>query len=224
MVILLLYEFHFLGRKRSPLKTPVTRQTLAQHLHYSWWKYLILIIASVFAVDLLYTVTAYRSPPEKVVDFYVYGYADTPSLNAYMESVRQADLPDMESMTSQVLLDDDAYGLMQLTTYITAGEGDLYLLPRENFINLAANNAFLPLEEDEELMAIFDAAGISLQSGWRRNPETGENHLYGIPYNKLPGLANYCYAKDGFLCVIATGGNDANTLKFLRILCRDMLE
>ena len=205
------------------MKTPVNRQTLSQHFRYSWWKYFLLVILAVFGVNLLYTVTAYRSPPEKVIDFYVYGYADTTALNAYMDSVHKSDFPDMEEMSSTVLVEDDTYGPMQLTTYITAGEGDLYLLPRENFISMAGGSAFLPLETDEELMALFDEAGISLQSGWRRETDSGENHLYGIPYSKLPGLANYCYAKDGFLCVLTTGGNDANTLKFLRILCRDML-
>ena len=31
-------------------------------------------------------------------------------------------------------------------------------------------------------------------------------------------------ATDGYLCAIVNGGNDANALKFLRILCRDMLK
>ena len=79
------------------------------------------------------------------------------------------------------------------------------------------------LSEDKELMALFDEAGISLQNGWRKNTETGENHLCGIPQNKLPGLSRYATATDGYLCVIVNGGNDANALKFLRILCRDML-
>jgi len=205
------------------LKTPVNGQTLSQHFRYSWWKYLLLVLVSFGLVDLLYTVTAYRSPPEKVVQFYIYGLADTTGLNEYMESVRQSEMPDMEVMNASTLVEDDTYGNMQLTTYLAAGEGDLYLLPRDNFIGLAASSAFLTLEQDEELMTLFDEAGVSLQSGWRRDPETGENHLYGIPFSKLPGLARYAYAKDGFLCVLVTNGNDDNVLKFLRILCRDML-
>ena len=174
-------------------------------------------------MDLLYTVTAYRSPPEKVVQFYIYGLADSTSLNEYMGSVRKAEMPDMEVMNATALVEDDTYGTMQLTTYMAAGEGDVYLLPRDNFIGMASSNAFLELEKDEELMAIFDEAGVSLQSGWRRDPDTGETHLYGIPLSKLPGLTRYAYAKDGFLCVLVTNGNDANVMKFLRILARDML-
>ena len=34
---------------------------------------------------------------------------------------------------------------------------------------------------------------------------------------------NYCYAEDGYLAVIVSGGNIENTMKFLRILVRDTI-
>ncbi len=206
------------------MKTPITRANLRTHLTYSWWKYVLLVLAAIGLTDLLFTVTAYRTPPEKKVDFYIYGYADTDNLSAYMEKVRQEQLPEMEEMNCQLLLEDESYGAMQLTTYMAAGEGDLYLLPREQFIGMAGGGTFLPLENDTELMDLFTGAGVSLQSGWRKNTDSGENHLYGIPISKVPGLQRYAYAKNGFLCVLVNGGNDANILTFLRILCRDFLE
>ena len=140
-----------------------------------------------------------------------------------MENVRVTEMPDMEEMRPQMLIVDDNYGPMQLMTYLAAGEGDLYLLPREQFLSHAESGALVPLETDAELMAMFDAAGISLQSGWRRETETGETHLYGIPQDKLPGLSQYAYAQDGFLCLIISGKNQENASGFLRILCRDMI-
>ena len=59
---------------------------------------------------------------------------------------------------------------------------------------------------------------------WRRESETGETHLYGIPLDKLPGLTKYVYAQDGYLSVIVTSGNQENAFKLLRILCRDGIE
>lgn len=205
------------------MKTPVNRETLSQHFTYSWWKYLLLAVLTVGLVDVLYSVTAYRTPEEKKVDFYIYGYADTDRLNAYMENIRLTGMQDMEEMSSTLLMADDTYGPMQLTTYMAVGEGDLYLLPRENFLSMASSGAFLPLEDEQELMDLFSAAGISLQAGWRRLEDSGESHLYGIPQDKLPGLASYCVANNGYLCVLAAGKNDANSLKFLRILAQDML-
>lgn len=205
------------------MKTPVNSRTLKQHITYSWWKYLLIAVAAVFLTDLLYTVTAYRSPAEKKVEFYIYGGMDQEKLTDYMNRVRETEMADMEVMVPQLLLDDTTYGPMQLMTYFAAGEGDVFLLPRDEFISYATSGALLPLEEEEDLMSVFNAAGISLQSGWRRYTETGESHLYGIPQSKLPGLARYAYARDGYLCIAAAGGNDANAVKFLKILSRDMI-
>lgn len=205
------------------MKTPVNARTLRQHFAYSWWKYLLIGVLAFGLVDLVFTMTAYRVPPEKKVEFYVYGYMDqTGGLQKYLETIRENEMPDMEEISCRVLADDNMYGPMQLVTYITAGEGDVYLLPREQFLANAADGTLVPLENDLELMAIFDQAGVSLQQGWRRNTETGETHLCGIPQEKVPGLIQYAYAADGYLCVVINNGNEENVMRFLRILCRDM--
>ena len=205
------------------MKTPLNARTLKQHFAYSWWKYLLVAVLAFGLVNLLYTVTAYRSPAEKKVEFYIYGMMDQQKLTDYMDHVRASEMQDMEVMAPLQILNDDYYGPMQLMTYMAVGEGNVYLLPRDQFITSASSGAFIALEDDPELMALFDSAGVSLQSGWRKNAETGENHLCGIPQSKLPGLSRYAFAQDGYICAIINGGNDKNTLKFLRILCRDMI-
>ena len=206
------------------MKTPLNAESLRQHFTYSWWKYLLVLVAGIFAVNLLMTVTAPRIPEDKRVDFYVYGLSDADSLNAYMEKIRSGEMADMESMSSNTFFQDNNYGPMQLTTYIAAAEGDLYLLPRDEFLSYSAAGAFLPLEDDTELMAFFTDAGIDLRRGWRTLSESDETHLYGIPADTLPGLSTLCYAENGYLSVLAYGGNTDNTLKFLHILCRDMIK
>ena len=205
------------------MKTPVTSRSLRQHFAYNWWMYLLIALIAFGLVDLLYAVTAYRAPREKTIGLYVYGYMNDTDLTAYLDNVRETEMSDMEEMTPVMLTVDDAYGPMQLLTYLSAGEGDVYILPREQFLNYAMGGTMTALEDDEELMSLFNAAGVSLQSGWRRLTETGENHLYGIPQDKLPGLSQYAYVQDGFLCVPLSGGNQENAMKFLRILCRDMI-
>ena len=205
------------------MKTPVTSRTLKQHITYNWWKYLLIAVAAFGLVDLLYSVTAYRPPRDKTVGFYVYGYVNEQELSAYMNHVRETEMSDMEDMLPVMMVNDDYYGSMQLMTYLAAGEGDVYLIPREEFLNYAASGSLIPLESDDQLISLFDAAGISLQSGWRRQTETGETHLYGVPQSKLPGLSQYAYVQDGFLCLVITSKNQENAAKFLRILCRDTL-
>ncbi len=206
------------------MKTPLNQDNLRQHFTYHWWMYLLLAVAAIFGTNLVYTVTAYRSPPEKKIEFYIYGTANTDAIDAYMAEVRERDLPDMEVMSSLMMGIDSTYGPMQLSTYMAAGEGDLYLLPREEFIGYASQGAFLPLEDQTKLMHIFDEASLSLQSGWRKETSTGENHLYGIPLSRLAGLQKLAYAKDGFLCILASCGNDMNVYRFLTILCEDMIQ
>ena len=205
------------------MKTPVTSGRLKQHFAYSWWKYLLIAVIGFGLVDFVYTVTAYRPPRDKKIGFYVYGYTNDEKMTAYLDHVRETEMSDMEEITSLQLINDESYGPMQLMTYFTTGEGDVYLLSRETFLNYAQDGSFVPLETDPELMALLDNAGISVQSGWRRNTGTGETHLYGIPQSKLPGLSQYAQAQDGYLCVLVTGGNQENAVKFLRILCRDMI-
>lgn len=205
------------------MNTPVTSARLKQHLTYNWWKYLLIIAAAIGLVDLLYSVTAYRPPREKTITFCVYGFMDEPALSAYMDQIHETEMPDMEEMTPRLVMDDSYYGPMQVMTYLAAGDGDLFLLSREEFLKYAASGTLVPLDDDTELIALFDAAGISLQSGWRRETETGETHLFGIPQDKIPGLSRYALAQDGYLCLVVSGRNLENASKFLRILCRDMI-
>ena len=205
------------------MKTPINAETLRHHLTYSWWKYVLVLIGGIFLVNLILTVTTPRIPEDKRVDFYIYGLSDSESLNAYMEKVRSEKMPDMQSMTSLTMFPNDAYGPMQLMTYMSAQEGDVFLLTRDEFLSYASSGAFLPLEDDEELMGIFNEAGIDLRRGWRTLADSDETHLYGIPADMLPGLNALCYADNGFLTVTVYNGNQENVMKFLRILCRDML-
>ncbi len=206
------------------MRTPVNGRTLRQHFTYNWWKYLLVIACGIFLVDLLFTVTAPRTPEDKKVEFYVYGYADMDRVSAYMEKVREQEMPGMQEMIANQILPDNSYGPMQLITYLAAGEGDLYLLPREEFLSVSSDGAFVALEDDQELMDFFTARGLDLRRGWRTD-SNGETHLVGIPESFLPGLAAYCQAGDGdgFLCIPPNGGNIENTLTFLHILCRDMI-
>ncbi len=205
------------------MKTPVNARTLKHHFTYNWWMYLMVVLVSLLLVPLVFDVTEPPVPEEKKVLVYIYGLTDEEAFNAYMESVRLRELPEMESMHSVSLVPDDTYGSMQLVTYMAAHEGDLYILPRDEFLSFASSGAFVPLEDDEVLMSLFSGAGVDLKRGWRTLSDSDERHLYGIPADTLPGLGRLCYVNNGYLAVMAYGGNTENTMVFFRALCRDML-
>ena len=144
------------------MKTPVTKERLRQHWNYSWWKYMLLVVLAVIGWNLIYTMTAYRPPAEKKVDFYISGTTgDQTLLDEYLENIRQTEMADMEQMTSVILVSDDYYGTMQLSTYMAAGEGDVYLLDATTFQQYAAAGGLLPLDGEAELIAAAEAADNS---------------------------------------------------------------
>ena len=205
------------------MKTPVTVDRLKQHLAYSLWKYILLGCLVVFGWNIIFTVTAYRPPKEKIVDLYIYGYGDYDPLNEYMEKIRTTEMQDMEQMTAVLLPVDETYGMMALSTRVAAGEGDLYLLPREIFQTTASESWFQELDDETWLQDFCAEHGINLERCWRRSNETSERHLYAIPVSALPGLEKLIYATDEYyLSVLANNGNPENVMKFLSILLRDM--
>ncbi len=205
------------------MKKTLTWKSFAHHIGYNWWKYVMIAVASCFAVLILYDTHEYKVPDDRKLDLYVYGYTNESALKEYLEAVRIGNFPELEQINIVTLLADDTYGPVQLVTYLAAQEGDIYILPREEFLNLSSGNAFIPLEEETELMSVL--SDTDLQRGWRRNTETGESHLCGIPQSALPGLLQYVYTTDmnGFICVPYSNDNKDTALKLLCIVCRDML-
>ena len=206
------------------MKTPVNKTTLRQHWSYSWWKYFLLIALAIVGWNLIYTMTAYRPPANKKVDFYLSSaMADQNMLDEYLENIRVTEMPDMEEMSSVVLTTDEYYGTMQLATYIAAGEGDVYLLTADTFQQYATSGAMLVLEDYEDLLAQLDAVGLDADKGWRTESDSGERHLYGIPASSLTGFEAYSVdPEDMYLCVMVNCGNNDMAVQLLQCMVRDM--
>ena len=206
------------------MKTPVTKDTIRQHWSYNWWKYALLVVFSVVGWNLIYTMTAYRPPEDKKVDFYVSGvYGDQTLLDEYLAHIQQTEMSDMEQMTSVILTNDEYYGSMQLSTYMAAGEGDVYLLDGSTFQQYASNGGMLPLESYTDLLQQVEDCGIAVDKGWRLDKDSGERHLFGIPASTLTGFKQYSvYPDNAYLCVLVNCGNNDNAVKLLSCLVRDM--
>jgi len=206
------------------MKTPINMKTIREHMHYSWWKYALIVVAAFVGWNLFYTMTAYRPPQEKEVELFIMGYGLQEPLDAYMNEVWQAEMPDMEAVGGLYLTYDETYSSMQLMTYIAAGEGDLYMLPKDFFNSYAGEGAFVELDFIPGLIENLESAGIDLSKGWRTNIETKEKHLYGIPMIDFPGLERFMYPdQELYLSIVVTNGNDENVAKFLQLFTEDML-
>jgi len=227
-------------KKVIPMKTPLTKEKIQHHLTYSLWKYILLILVAVFGWNIVFSVTEHRAPEEKKVVAGVYAYGDHTLLATYMEAVRLEYMSDMEELTCEFVMPDEAYGAMILSTRVAAREFDIYVLPRAEFQNYAAQGAFMPLERVlPELLTELEGLGVSLSRGNRAlevdskndaQPEKamarGEKHQFGIPCTDLPGMNAMlqCDTSDMYLCIFYETGNDDNVQKFFERFVRDMLE
>ena len=148
------YSYRFCAEVMS-VKTPINKKTLTQHFQYSWWMYLLSAVLCFFLWDLMYTVTAPRTPDNEKLELYLYAYGEENAVNDYLEKVHTTEMSDVTEMTAQYIMPDESSGPMVLATRIMAGEGDLYLLPRDFFQSYASQGLFVALDELEGIQEMF---------------------------------------------------------------------
>lgn len=204
---------------------PITREKIRNHFHYFWWQYALLIVGSIFLWNLLYTVTHYRSPEHLKVEWYYDGPAvmETQELaDRLLAEIHPLVFPEMEEVTFTIVGTDVTYGDMQMVVWMSARQGDLYMLTRDHFEQHAAGFVDLaPYVADGTL----HTEGIDLKKGYVKNEDTGEKVLCGIPADSLKGLEAYgIFPEDTFLSILANGGNTENTLKLMNYLLDHMQE
>ncbi len=208
------------------ISMPITKKRIENHFHYAWWIYALLIAVAIFGWNLTYTVTRYQAPPEKKVEWYFGGYQldNGDAAMALMERAHQEVLPDMEEVSYQYLVMDDAYGAMQLSTWSFSCDGVLFSLLQVLYANLVGGCALLNLQPYVD-SGELNLDGIDLTGCYVTEPETGEQWLCAVPMNALPGLSQYNLAgEDCYLCVLINGGNDDNTIKLLNWLVENNRE
>lgn len=206
------------------ISTPITKAKLKTHFAYGSWKYLVIVLGSIFLWNIAYTTTAYRSPENKRVDVYLQSATATEEkVNAFFKEVWDAHIPDMETVSAVILTStaDDYYGSMQLSVYMMAGEGDLYILTTSDFKTYAAQEIFLDLEPFIA-SGQLDVTGIDLSAGYvavndSEGVPTGERKLFGIPLYTLYGYMDGMLLdnRNVVIAMTAYNGNEENVLKFL---------
>lgn len=173
--------------------TKITKERIQNHMVYSWWKYVLLVIFAVVGWNLVYTMTKYQPPPDKRLSVYFVTYPiSSESMELLQNSILQ-EIPELEEVNviSVVLTEeDDYYGSMQLSTYVGAGEGDIFIMSSSQFNRFAGSGAFFPLEEAIEA-DLIQAKNISTGKGLALNEDTGDYVLCGVPADTLYGLMEY---------------------------------
>lgn len=206
------------------IKTPISGKRLRTHFTYYFWIYLIIIVGSVFLWDLLYAMTAYRSPEDKRIDVYIqYPVLSQERAEAYFKPIWEETVPDMEVVDAIIMSSSgqEYYGTMQLTVYIMAQEGDVYILSSSDFKSFASQGVFLDLQsavDDGRL----DLEGIDVSAGFvatvdENGVPSGERKLFGIPAAALTGFKEDLNmdTHDMIIAITDYNGNDENVIKFV---------
>lgn len=208
------------------MKTPLTKKRLQQHFTYSWWKYALLVSVGILFWNIFFSVTTPQTPQEYRVTTYIYAVGDQEGLNAYLENVRTTEMADMQQVDTIFTYPDPTNGPMVLMAHIAAGEGDLYIFDKETYQAYASQSLFLPLEDwlAERDYGFENVPGTDMERAWRKDSESGERHIYGVPLKFLPGMGQYLYdnLSSYYISVAANSGNEENCFKLLEILIRDM--
>lgn len=208
------------------LSMPITKERIKNHFQYSAWKYALLVALTLFFVNLICTMTAYRIPEELKIEFYAdqYQMSGDKRADELMEKIRAEVMPDMEKVSVMWMSLDSTYGDMQLMTWMAAGEGDVYMMDQKRFENMASEGAMLdlqPLINEGRL----NVEGLSLEGGYVRDDETGVVSLRGIPAEQLAGFVDYgMYPQGQVLSIMAACGNEDNAVKFLDYLITNLRE
>ncbi len=209
------------------------RARVKNHFTYHFWKYIVLAALSVFVWDMVFTQTEYRPPRDRQISVYIQSsLAYSEVVEAFIQELWHESVPDMERVNAVLLSTSsltDMYAVVQLTAYLAAGEGDIYMLTRDDFKAFAARGAFLPLEtfvQDGQL----GTQGIGLSAGYV-TPEAGLDasgdgasgnppRLYGIPTDTLTGFQSLIGvdSKNMVLSIAAAHGDRKSVLIFLDAL------
>ena len=181
------------------MNTRITKERLKNHFTYSFWKYALMLTLVAVGWNLLYTTTAYRPPKDKQLSVYIVTNALTQETTDWFEAQILSLCPELEDaqVASILYSQEDYYGDMQMSTYMGAGEGDIYILPRERFDALKESGAFRILDEAIASGAI-DLNGMDVESCVGTDSE-GNAGVMGIPTETLYGLLEYGIINEGMV-------------------------
>lgn len=214
--------------------TKLNKDNLINHFHYSKWVYLVIAVGVFFIGNMAYTMTAYRSPPERKVDFqFVRGYINTEPIQAIadeiMQGAEQID-PTLEEIGVYNIAysgdaETDVYGAQKFMVMIAAREGDVYMLNRQLTEQLASQGALTPLDDYIEA-GLIDADGLDLSPGTFAEPAdeedgqpSGIERVYAIPAGGLVRLSEpdiECDHTDAYLVLMKYSANPETSVKVMQ--------
>ncbi len=217
------------------MKIPLTAKHVENHFRYRWWQYILLVGALVLGLNLFFTVTEAKPAEDRKLECIVYGVGNRDVLSAWLEQCRQDEFEEStEALAKSGLPPQDAFecsfitpdesGMQAIAIRVMfAGEGDLLIVPKEEFQNYAETGILMPLNTIGEVTRACAEYGVGTEKGRWKGPD-GETRLYGIPVASLPRLNAILYGSAGesYLCIRTNNGNETAAEQLMCCFLRDM--
>lgn len=202
----------------AKVNTKITETKFRHHLHYDGWRYAAGFVAILLGWWLIFTLTEEKISSYQSLDIALMGLLeDDRPLTHQMDKIKEEGIIDLKAIRvsniQYVGTDAEDYGdnsgETRLMLTIVSKEMDIYILPREFYNSLAAQGAFLPLDdyiEDGTLdPGALNFAPVRKMAMEGLPDEFAENlyveKIYGIPADTLTDLYKVGFNPTG--CVVA---------------------
>lgn len=212
------------------LKTPLKKDNIIQHFTYGWWMYALAAALLIFGWQMAYAATEYVPPADKMLQITIAGdYVSQNVLDLYEEKAYE-EFPELERVTvDNITLDitgeGDYSGATKLQVVIAVGEGDIYILDRDQLVGYGGIQAFRPLDdavaEGGILHGLFTEEEIAAGTFTVEDTD-GLPHVYGISAARLYGLMNQGVdTRNMFITCTSYTENEEYALKALAWLAQE---
>lgn len=185
---------------------------------------MLLIVLAIFGWSLIFTTTAYRAPRDKRLDVYfVTDLVPEETLNWFEEQImaRYDEVEDTNCL-SIVYSETDYYGSMQMSTYMAAQEGDIYIMDRERFDTLKDQEGFTVLNAAIE-EGTLNLRGIDTTLSTVKDAQ-GAPCVVAVPAAELYGLQDLQIDnRDLYICIMAYSPNQDEAIDFANWMIETML-
>ncbi len=183
------------------IDTKITAQRFKDHFYYSKWLYVVFILSGIAVFSMVFTLTRPTIPGEFKIDISVFAASMDDNAASEWEQGILALLPEDQQEVNIYAMGFGASGEETLGGYspyeiiaarMAAHEDDIYIMPKDIYINLAAQGAFYEMDDaigNYEYPEEIDLEEYKVQYREDENVEVPP-HYYGLPLDSSLGLVD----------------------------------
>ena len=199
------------------MKIKISKASLKDHFRYYIWAYVGVVLITGMLLNLVVTAINSQAPPDKTLSLYVCGEAVKASSYYQFRTDLEEAFSDMElintdNMTYKGANASSAYK-QKFAALIASNQGDILVLPYDDFTDLVGMDAFQPLDEllPEDIAELDEGALKTVTFKYN----TEDPKVYGIPLtgHSLFAEDDWYPMEDKVLVIMNSSQNLSNAVR-----------